>query len=171
MYAFHEYTQSGLIRNDAISNQCFLFLNFQSFTSGRFLIFPILIVVSSFFRNKWISFPFINICITNGFIKKLSFVNSWVYFQNVVNFDDFFLRFMHSCTFKKLCRFLDWKSWPVGFLNFEDFTSHFLKNPKISLVFLIGPFLIRTDWVYLGVRSHWSCHLHRYSFKNFIQTR
>ena len=59
-----------------------------------------------------------------------------------------FLRFMHLCTYKKICRFLDWKSWLAGFLNFEVFTSHFLKNPKILLVFLIGPFLIRTDWVY-----------------------
>ena len=35
------------------------------------------------------------------------------------------------------------------FLNFQNFTSRFLKNPKISLVCLIGPFLIGTDWVYV----------------------
>ena len=34
------------------------------------------------------------------------------------------------------------------FLNFQNFTSHVLKNPKISLVFLIRPFLIRTECVY-----------------------
>jgi hypothetical protein len=38
----------------------------------------------------------------------------------------------------------------VGFLNLENFTSRFFKNPKISLVFLIGPFLIRTECVYLS---------------------
>ena len=32
-----EYTQSGLIRNDVKSHQCFLFLNFLGFTSGHFL--------------------------------------------------------------------------------------------------------------------------------------
>ena len=54
-------------------------------------------------------------------------------------------------------RFLNWKGLPVSFLeiwigilsflNFESSTSHFLNNAKISLVFLIGPFLIRPDWV------------------------
>ena len=34
------------------------------------------------------------------------------------------------------------------FLNFQCSTSHFLKKHKISLVLLIGPFLIRTDCVY-----------------------
>ena len=42
---------------------------------------------------------------------------------------------------------------PKTFLNFQNFTSHFLKNPKISLVFLIGPFLIGTDWVYTEKES------------------
>ena len=79
---------------------------------------------------------------------------------------------MHSCTYKKVCRFLDWKSWPVGFLNFEVFTSNFLKNPKISLVFLIGPFLIRTDWVYLWKRKAFQkvtfCYRnHRYPNHNY----
>ena len=36
---FREYTQSGLIRNDAKSHQYFLFLNFLSFTNDHFLIF------------------------------------------------------------------------------------------------------------------------------------
>ena len=34
------------------------------------------------------------------------------------------------------------------FLNFDSSTGDFLKNAKISLVLLIGPFLIRTDCVY-----------------------
>ena len=34
------------------------------------------------------------------------------------------------------------------FLNFDSSTGHFLKNAKISLLLLIGPFLIRTDCVY-----------------------
>ena len=34
------------------------------------------------------------------------------------------------------------------FLNFHNFTSRVLKNPKFSLVFLIRPFLIRTECVY-----------------------
>ena len=55
---------------------------------------------------------------------------------------------MRLCTYKKLGRFLVWKNWPVGFLNFENFTSCFLKNPKTSQVFLIGLFLIRTERVY-----------------------
>ena len=36
----------------------------------------------------------------------------------------------------------------MGFLNLENFTSRFFKNPKISLVFLIRLFLIRTECVY-----------------------
>ena len=36
------------------------------------------------------------------------------------------------------------------FLNFQSFSSDFLKKPKISLVFLIRPFLIRPDWVYFS---------------------
>ena len=35
------------------------------------------------------------------------------------------------------------------FLNFHNFTSRVLKNSKISLVFLIRPFLIRTECVYI----------------------
>ena len=44
------------------------------------------------------------------------------------------------------------KIWKVisPFLNFDSSTGDFLKNAKISLVLLIGPFLIRTDCVYLG---------------------
>ena len=34
---YPKYTQSGLIRNDVKSHQCFLFLNFLGFTSGHFL--------------------------------------------------------------------------------------------------------------------------------------
>ena len=34
------------------------------------------------------------------------------------------------------------------FLNFDSSTGDFLKNAKISLVLLIGPFLIRTGCVY-----------------------
>ena len=33
----------------------------------------------------------------------------------------------------------------MGFLALENFISRFLKNPKISLVFLTIPFLIRTE--------------------------
>ena len=42
------------------------------------------------------------------------------------------------------------KIWKVisPFLNFDSSTGDFLKNAKISLVLLIGPFLIRTDCVY-----------------------
>ena len=41
------------------------------------------------------------------------------------------------------------KIWKVisPFLNFDSSTGDFLKNAKISLVLLIGPFLIRTDCV------------------------
>ena len=43
------------------------------------------------------------------------------------------------------------KIWKVisPFLNFDSSTGDFLKNAKISLVLLIGPFLIRTDCVYV----------------------
>ena len=39
-------------------------------------------------------------------------------------------------------------------LNLENLTSHCFKNPKILLVMLIGPLLIRPDCVYIYVMSH-----------------
>ena len=45
------------------------------------------------------------------------------------------------------CFFQIWRIIKT-FLNFQNFTSHVLKNPKISLVFLIRPFLIRPYCVY-----------------------
>ena len=46
------------------------------------------------------------------------------------------------------CFFQIWRIIKT-FLNFQNFTSHVLKNPKISLVFLIRPFLIRPYCVYV----------------------
>ena len=46
------------------------------------------------------------------------------------------------------CFFQIWRIIKM-FLNFQNFTSHVLKNPKISLVFLIRPFLIRPYCVYV----------------------
>ena len=48
----------------------------------------------------------------------------------------------------------------MGFRNFENFTSRFLKNPKISLVFLIRPFLTRQN-----------AHSKRYSSSEQIHTK
>ena len=51
------------------------------------------------------------------------------------------------------------KIWKVisPFLNFDSSTGDFLKNAKIALVLLIGPFLIRTDCVYkLTCNFHFS---------------
>ena len=99
--------------------------------------------------------------------SEITFCPNWVFYQLCLLFHRvfskcsefrwFFFRLPRSCKYIKLCRFLNRKSWPVGFLNFENFTSHFLKNPKISLVFLIGLFLIGTDWVYAFFQKIHNC--------------
>jgi hypothetical protein len=139
---------------------CFLifkvwsFLNFSN-SDSRFLIFS---------KKELIYFPFINIINYKWLHYKLTFCLSWVFYQLCLLFHKIskpfiyfsskcsqlwrnLLRLLHSCTYKNFDVSLIEKKWPVVFLNFENFTSHFLKNPKIPLVFLIGQFLVRTDWV------------------------
>ena len=57
------------------------------------------------------------------------------------------------------------KIWKVisPFLNFDSSTGDFLKNAKISLVLLIGPFLIRTDCVYCHAIKKWHELLSRWT--------